>query len=108
MSDATLLMFAIAAGYAVSGVIAHLHLAVSGEAERVRLGFGSPATAAWSVFLCAFGGPHLLAMLAWPHVRARRLPVAVVATIGVLVAIWSFCAGVFVIQAWALASMLAQ
>lgn len=96
--------FVIACGFVTAGLLNALHLAVQGNVEEppangMVLYFHSPGTIFWSMFVCVFAGPYLVVSQSLRFWKAGHVPFAVLAFCGLISLIWSFCSGVFVIEA---------
>lgn len=103
-------LFAIASGFTIAGLLSAVHGLIRDRAGMNRgaigLSFANPVVGAWSLLLCAFAGPYLSLALALPSWRRGRLPGPVLAFLGLIAGVWSFCSGVFVVQAGLLVGLL--
>ncbi|GIL00316.1 MAG: hypothetical protein BroJett030_02150 [Alphaproteobacteria bacterium] len=101
MSTLALVLFATACGFTTAGLLSSVHRLALGEAETrpVGLSFASPPAMAWSLLICALAGPYLALALAWPSWRRGDLAGRHLLALAAVCAVWSFCSGVFVIEA---------
>jgi hypothetical protein len=98
MQNWAFLLFVAACGFAASGLLSSAHRVLSEVELGFRLDLKGPATILWSVFLCMFAGPYILVNLALPFWRAGRIPASGLAAVAAIAVVWSFCAGVLVVQ----------
>jgi len=94
--------FAVAGGFVLSGIVTSVHAIAHGDGPRFRASFASFGQACWSIALSAFGGPVIVAANAWRLWRSSAIGAPAMAFAGILAGVWSFCAGVLVLQLLAL------
>lgn len=83
-------------GFALSGFVAAAFRAAGHDGPAFQARFATPAEASWSLVLCIFAGPYIVATAA---ARRRRLGVLTILQLSAalaLVGVWSFCSGVTV------------
>jgi hypothetical protein len=109
--DWGLSLFAAAIGFSFSGIVAAAWQIFSGGdaigLRRENSPWPFPVMLLAVLFVCAFGGPYLVAMRLARSWRDGVLSVVGLGTVVVACALWSFCSGVMVMQALWAANLLA-
>lgn len=98
MSGIAVVLFAIAVGFVVAGLVGNLHQLVTNRPPSFALGDPPAAPRAWLAFMIVFSGPFILMRNA---IRARFIeqrPIVWLALTSVISAAWSFALGVFVLD----------
>lgn len=106
MPDWVVAVFAIAGGFVLSGIVTSIHAIAHGDGVQFRASFASVGQGCWSVALSAFGGPVIVAANAWRLWRDSVIGAPAMALAGLIAGVWSFCAGVLVLQLLALAGVI--
>jgi len=98
MGELAAMIYAIACGIVVAGLVSSLHRAIAGDAASFRHPIGDLPASLWSVLLSVFAGPLIVFGFA-VHWRSSGISGAVRAGLaGALALFWSFCSGVVTIQ----------
>ncbi|MGQ7794533.1 DUF6949 family protein [Faunimonas sp. B44] len=98
MSEFAIFGFCAAMGFALAGVVATFYQLVTSEVASFRVGRTTFIGNAMAVILSMFGGPFIVARTVVAGFRARELP-GLLLLIGLAIsAIWSTCAGIFVVS----------
>ena len=95
--------FVLLSGFIVAGLLNALHqnIYAAGQDDDglFLLYFGTPLSTLWSLIICFFAGPYLIAKNAYHFWRLKHIPFTVLAFCGMISVIWSFCSGVFIVEA---------
>lgn len=116
----SLYLFALAIGFVAAGLLSATHAAFQDEGEvydeptgdahagrvsqskeqarQIYLYFDTPLAIAWSMFVCIFAGPYLLAAKGLYLWRSDFLPFSALAFCFFIAATWSFCSGVVLME----------
>ncbi len=106
MTNWGILLFVGASGFTLSGLLYALHASATHDQPGFRLSFRNPAATGWSVILCLLAGPYIIISNALRYWREGLLPGSILAFCTALSVLWSFCSGVFVVQALHLTGLI--
>jgi len=103
-SQLGIVLFVLAAGFVAAGLLNALHCSLQNEEETEEgellvLHFDSPANIAWAVIMCVFAGPYLVIKNGFHFWKIQVLPLSALVLCGAISLIWSFCSGVFIVEA---------
>ena len=102
-SQSGVFVFILLCGFVVAGLLNAIHQNIYAGNEDDEglfvLYFDTPLSIMWSLIICFFAGPYLVLKNAFRHWSLDHIPLAVFAFCGVISVIWSFCSGVFVVEA---------
>lgn len=97
MNNWMIVFFAVASGFTAAGILGSLHAVITGSPAGFRLR-ANPVYALLSFFVVMFAGPYIFARNVLVYRRSRRLPMSLAVFATGICLVWSFCAGVFVVQ----------
>ncbi len=83
-------------GFALSGLVAAAFQLAGHDRPAFRARFATAKDASWSLALCTFAGPHIVASAAARRWRQGMLTLLQLSAAMALVCLWSFCSGVAV------------
>lgn len=96
-----------AIGFATAGVLSAMLQFSGGGGIRFPAYRGSSAALALSFAACMFAGPYLAVSILAERWRQGSLTAILAMTMPLIVLLWSFCAGVFVIEILATIGLVA-
>ncbi len=100
-----IMIYAMVCGFVAAGLLNELHLILQKEDAENNKGrglvmrFDSPVAVTWSMFICVFAGPYLVLSQGLRFWRMRILPGSALALCSLVSVVWSFCSGVFIVEA---------
>ena len=97
------IVFVLLSGFVVAGLLNAIHQNIYKGAEDEDglfvLYFDTPLAIFWSLIICFFAGPYLVLKNGLHYWLHDHIPLTVLAFCGVVSLIWSFCSGVFIVDA---------
>ena len=105
MNDWMMALFVLACGLTSAGMLNSICAIVTGTPARFRLG-AHPVLALLSFAIIMFAGPYVLARNVLLQRQSRRLSFSLTVFAACIFLVWSFCAGIFVVQILALAGLI--
>ncbi|MBL1405647.1 MAG: hypothetical protein COC00_006640 [Rhizobiales bacterium] len=122
-----IVLYVIASGFVLAGLLNALHqlaqkshTSLSGEnndfgetqidfnsAPPLMLKFGTTIEIIWSVVMCFLAGPYLVLIQSYRFWKTNIIPSAVFTICIFISIIWSFCSGIFVVEAGVLIGIIA-
>lgn len=114
-----IILYVIASGFVLAGLLNALHqfaqcthttisnnaAELSGQksdsnnARSLTLKFGTPIEIVWSVILCFLAGPYLVLIQSYRFWKTQQIPTSVFTICLFVSVIWSFCTGIFAVEA---------
>jgi len=85
-------------GFALAGFVAAAFRAAGHDRLAFQARFATPVEASWSLALCIFAGPYIVASAAARRWRLGALTALQLSAAVALTGVWSFCSGVVVFQ----------
>ena len=69
------------------------------SATALALKFGSPMEIIWSIIMCFLAGPYLVLIQSYRFWRVKQIPASAFIICAFVSVIWSFCSGIFIVEA---------
>ena len=98
MSNWAFVLFVFASGFIGAGLLSAIHTTAVGTRAQFRLSFDNPVSTSWSVFLCMFAGPYIIASNSMTFWRLGFIPSSVFSFCLLLATLWSFCCGIIIAE----------
>lgn len=106
MPDWIIFIFVVCCGFTVSGIAGATLRLVAGSDPRFRVSKSGVAGIFGALLVFMIAGPYMVVSAAMRSWTAGALPVLGLLMAGGLATAWSFCSGVFVVQALLLAGLV--
>jgi len=101
-SQFIIITYVLAVGFVLAGLLNAVHVAImpNGEDENGHflLYFDTPLATIWSIIICIFAGPYLVAKNGLRFWTKGLLPNTALVMCGIVTLVWSFCSGIIIVE----------
>lgn len=129
-SQMGIVLYVIASGFVMAGFLNAMHQFTHGvwgtisasnsdgtelgtsspEIENISvlaLKFGSPMEIIWSIIMCFLAGPYLVLIQSYRFWRVEQIPASAFIICAFVSIVWSFCSGIFIVEAGLMLGLIA-